>query len=492
LWSISAALVVGLAAGVLLLGQLPAHANSDHPLDRLDPQARSAVESVRQLSQGIAAVASAVTPSVVTIMASGEVQPASNRQQIPDFFNDPRFRDFFGEFFGNPNNNVPRRIQGLGSGVIVREDGYILTNNHVVQGMTEVSVTLSDGTEYTAKVVGADPRTDLAVIQVDASGLPALPFGDSDALQIGEMVLAVGSPFSTNLSTTVTSGIVSAKGRSGLRLSAYEDFIQTDAAINPGNSGGALVNLNGELVGVNSAIASRGGGSNGIGFSIPSNMASGVMDDLIRTGHVTRGWLGVQINDLDKDLAEAMGLKGTRGVLVESVVDGSPADDAGIERGDVLVSLEGQDLHTARDLMFQVAKSDPGATVELGVLRDGKSRNMVVALGEFPEDGAQTVPDAIEAPDDKFGITVEPITPANEREYNLAASDGLVITAVKPGSPAAEKGLNPGDVILEVDRNPVSSLREYRGALSDRASDRPVLLLIQRGENTSFVAVRPE
>jgi len=492
LFSLTLAVLVGVSAGAVLFSQLPAHAGAMHPMDSLSPQDKSAVQSVKQLSDGIAAVASAVTPSVVTITASGEISPATTRQQMPEFFGDPRLEQFFGQFFGN-QDNTPRKVQGLGSGVVVRDDGYILTNNHVVQGMTEFKVMLSDGTELSAKLVGADPRTDLAVIKVDRTDLPALPLGDSDALRIGEIVLAVGSPFSTNLSTTVTYGIVSAKGRSGLQLSAYEDFIQTDAAINPGNSGGALVNLNGELVGINSAIASRGGGSNGIGFSIPANMASEVMSDLIKSGHVTRGWLGVQINDLDPDLSEAMGMKGTKGVLVESVVDGSPSADAGIKRGDVIVKLEGKDLNNARDLMFKVARSDPGTTVDLGILRDGKAKDVTVELGTFPEDGDQaSLQDPNQSTNDDLGITVEPIDPNNEREYDLQASDGLVITAVAPNSPAAEKGLRPGDVILEVNRAVVSSLRDYREAVGKHEKDRPVLLLVQRGENTSFVAVRPE
>jgi len=461
-------------------------ADRGRPVDRLAPEQRSAVESLRHLSEGFSAIAGLVTPSIVTITTEGEARPAGN--PMSQFFNDPRFQEFFGDMFPNP----PRTYRGLGSGIVVREDGYILTNNHVVRGASELTVILSDETRLPAEVVGVDTRTDLAVLKIDTDGLPAVTFGNSDDLRIGQWVLAVGSPFSENLRTTVTTGIVSATGRSGVGLNVYEDYIQTDAAINPGNSGGALVNLDGEVVGVNTGIASRGGGSNGIGFSIPSNMARDVMDDLITTGKVTRGWLGVSIGNLDEDLAAALGVDNTDGVLVRSVVPDSPASSAGLEEGDVIVRLDGKAMRGTSELMLDVARSDPGTVVELDVVREGEHKRVLVELEQYPEDVAA----AAESPGgthiEALGLGVEPVSPQLERRFDLAVGTGMVVTSVEQGSPAAEKGLRPGDVILEVNRRAVESLRDYREAVRETPDGTPVLLHIQRGEATLFVAVRPE
>lgn len=487
---LAAALVAGISALAGLAPSIEAQQEA-RPIDRLSSSDRAAVESIRHFSDGFAAVASLVTPSVVTITTQGEVQ-AANQSPFP--MNDPLLQRFFGDFFRNPQQGQGRTVplNGLGSGVVIREDGYIVTNNHVIRGADEFTVTFHDGEEMAAELVGTDPRSDLAVLKVNATDLPAVELADSDDVRIGEWVLAVGSPFSANLSTTVTAGIVSAVGRSSVGLNQYEDYIQTDASINPGNSGGALVNLYGEVVGINTAIASRGGGSNGIGFSIPSNMVSDISTKLITDGRVSRGYLGVQINDVDPDLAEAMGAKGAQGAFVQAVQDGTPAYDAGIKDGDIIVELDGQELKDSNDLRFRVAQIPPGTMVSVKVLRDGREKDLFVELAEYEDNPTAAVADPNESHNESLGLTVEPITPQVQRQLNLQNPDGLVITSVSPRGPAAEKGLRTGDVILEINRKAIGSLREYREVLSNAPENKPVLFLIQRGEATTFVAVRPE
>jgi serine protease Do len=380
----------------------------------------------------------------------------------------------------------------MGSGVIVNSDGYILTNNHVVQGADELTVILSDGKHLKGKVVGTDPRSDLAVVRVDDKGLPAMPFGDSDQAKVGEWVLAVGSPFSENLQHTVTSGIISATGRSGMNLNDYEDFIQTDAAINPGNSGGALVNLDGELIGINTAIASRNGGSNGIGFAIPSNLAMDVMNDLITKGKVTRGWLGVSIQNVTPDLAAAMGLPNTQGVLVNSILDNGPAKDSGLQEGDVIVGFDGKGVKDSSELRFAVAGANPGDQATLKVLRNGKEKTVTVKLGEFPENDQSLTQNQESSGENRLGLTVAPITPDLVQKYNLDSNtEGLVVTDVGSGSPAEDAGIQPGDVVVKVNRQKVSTLKDFQDALSSAAKDTPDLFLLNRGGNTFFVALRP-
>jgi len=474
-------------AAVTFLAAPDLQAHRDvRPVDRLDAPLKASVDVIHQMSDGFAAVASVVTPSVVTITSEGEVQPTS--QELPQIFNDPMFRQFFGQHF-QPR---PQQRRGLGSGIIIRDDGYILTNNHVVRGADKITVVLDDESRHAAEVVGTDPRTDLAVLKIDATDLDAITLGDSDALKIGEWVLAIGSPFSENLNHTVTAGIVSAVGRSGMGLNAYEDFIQTDAAINPGNSGGALVNLEGELVGINTGIASRGGGSNGIGFSIPSNMAADVVDDLINNGKVQRGWLGVNIGNLDEEMAEAMDLPDTRGAVVQQVLPDTPAADAGLKQGDVVVSIDGSPLKNMRDLQLTIARKDPGTVVTLAVIRDGKKKKIQVELGQFPDDQTGTAQDLNEAHTGTLGLTVEPITPDLQKQFGIETSRGLVVTGVDPSSPAADKGIQSGDVILEINRKQVDSLKDFRKALKDAPDDKPVLFLVERGGRTFFLAVRPE
>jgi serine protease Do len=486
----AAALVVAFVAGGVAAPRLWSADAAKPVVDRMTPQQQEAVQGLKAFSQGFEAVAEAVAPSVVTVTSEKTVQPAAS--PFDQFHNDPFFRRFFGDP-GQGGQSQPYTQRGLGSGVVVGEDGVILTNNHVVRGADELTVILYDGTRLPAKVLGSDARTDIAVLKVDTDHLVAMPFGNSDGVKIGQWVLAVGSPFSENLQHTVTAGIVSAVGRSGMNLNEYEDFIQTDAAINPGNSGGALVNLDGELVGINSAIASRTGGSNGIGFAIPSNMAMEVMDDLITNGKVTRGWLGVTIQNVTPDLRDALDLGSTQGVLVNSVVPDSPADDAGLQQGDVLVALDGRPMKDSSELRLAAARANPGDRVEVTILRDGKERRLQLTLGEFPEDDATVAGESGQSYNEEIGLTVEPITPDLSRRFELPdGAEGLLITAVAPGSPADDSGIQPGDLVVKVNRNRVNSVADYRTALGSVEEGSPVLFLLNRSGNMFFVAVRPK
>jgi len=316
--------------------------------------------------------------------------------QIEDPFEQFFGDDFYRRFFGAPRQEGDIVQHGLGSGVIVRSNGIILTNNHVVQKTDELKVRLNDGREFEAEVKGTDPATDLAVIKIKANNLPALPIGDSDALRVGEWVLAIGSPLSPNLAHTVTAGIVSAKGRSGVGLSNYEDYIQTDAAINPGNSGGALVNLKGELVGINSAIATRTGGNMGIGFAIPSKLARKVMNDILKNGKVIRGWIGVRIQNINPPLAKSYGLEKPEGAIVSSVTPDSPAEKAGLKEGDVILTLNGKKVKNSSDLALRVSSTDPGTTVTLGIFRDGKEKTIKIKLGQMPSEQNQLAAKTVE------------------------------------------------------------------------------------------------
>jgi serine protease Do len=480
-------LATAVAVGFLAGGALtPGHGGADSPKPApWTPEQKAAVESLQSFSQGFAAVAEAVIPSVVTITSEKVVRPT--RSPMEPFANDPLFR----RFFGNRQEPRPFTQHGLGSGVIVDPEGYILTNNHVISEADELSVLLADGRRIEATVVGSDPRTDLAVLKIDATDLPALTFGNSDRLRIGEWVMAVGSPFSENLQATVTSGIVSALGRSGMRLNEYENFIQTDAAINPGNSGGALVNLHGELVGINSAIASRTGGSNGIGFAIPANMARDVMDDLIHDGKVSRGWLGVTIQDVTPDLAAAMDLDAKDGVFISSVVADGPAAEAGLGAEDVIVGFNGKPVRDSNELRFAVAEADPGTRSEVEVVRDGRRRDFTVNLGEFP-DNPEVAAATSSAPDQDLGISVEALTPQLARQYEIETARGLIVTDVAAGGPAEDAGIRPGDVIRRVNRMNVASVDDYGKALDATPQDKPVLFQVERGGNTFFIALRPE
>jgi Do/DeqQ family serine protease len=430
-----------------------------------------------------AGVVDQVTPAVVTVRSERRVRNIS--QDIPE-----GLREFFGDQFGQGRRGrqMPeRREGGLGSGVIVRPDGYILTNNHVVDGAEQVNVELTDGRTFKAKVVGTDQPSDLAVLKVDGTNLQTLALGDSDAVRVGDVVLAVGNPL--GVGQTVTMGIVSAKGRATAAGgdATYEDFIQTDAPINQGNSGGALVSTGGQLIGINSQILTPSGGNIGIGFAIPANMAKNVMTQLIEHGEVHRSQIGVTIQPVTSDIANSLGLSQVRGALVNSVQAGSPADKAGVRRGDVITGVNGQAIKNGNELRNDVSQLPPGTTAKLTIVRDGKEQNVNVTLAERKAAAAESgEPDSAGNPTG-FGMAVEPVTRDRARELGLASTSGVVIVDMQSGGRAADAGLRPGDVIVEVDRKPVNDAEGLRAALKN--GSRPALLLVHRGDTTFFATL---
>jgi len=425
--------------------------------------------------------------SVVNISSTRKKEASTQRDPTP-FFDDPFFRRFFGEEFEHRfRKEQPRRQeQGLGSGVIVSSDGYIITNHHVVEQADDLTVLLGDKRKFPARLIGTDPKTDLAVIKIDETQLPTLRWGNSRNLQVGELVLAVGNPFGLN--QTVTMGIISAIGRANMGIVDYEDFIQTDAAINPGNSGGALVNLQGELIGINTAIFSRTGGYMGIGFAIPSNMVKNVMTNLVDHGKVIRGWLGVSIQELNPELAEQFGSPDALGALVGDVVDGSPADDAGIQRGDIIRQYNGTLVKDPTHLRSLVAETAPGASATISVLRDNSSQKLTVAIGELPKN--LTAMRSSERKPQKnhvlSGIRVEPVPPDR-----VSKDNGVLISSVEPDSAADRAGLRRGDIIVEVNRNPIRHIEDFHQLTSDLGPQTPVLVLLKRGNGTIYLSIKP-
>ena len=391
------------------------------------------------------------------------------------------FGDFFGPFRGFGNNVPERKQQGIGSGFIISQDGYILTNNHVIEGADEINVKLAGGKEFKGKTIGRDQKTDLALVKIEVEDLKPLKLGNSDELKVGEWVMAVGSPF--GLEQTVTAGIVSAKGRV-IGSGPYDNFIQTDASINPGNSGGPLINMKGEVVGINTAIIASG---QGIGFAIPINMAKEITPQLQEKGRVTRGLLGVMIQELTPELAKSLGLKESRGALVTQVTSDGPADKAGIKQGDVVVSFDGRQIHDSHDLPRVVAATPVGKTVQIKVLRDGKEillqAKIIEMEDEKPAQGRSVGPQSL-------GITVQNLTPQIAQKLGLKKSDGVVITAVEPDSPAEEASLQPGDVILSVNLRQVKNVDDFEKIIEKTTKGDTILLLVQKGEGTLFVAVK--
>ncbi|RKY79379.1 DegQ family serine endoprotease [candidate division KSB1 bacterium] len=430
-----------------------------------------------------------VKPSVVTIYSEKVIKVLRYRSPFDFFFGD----DFFNQFFQqSPRERSKPQTdkyiqQGMGSGVIIRSDGYILTNYHVVKEADDIRVITTDRKKYEAKVVGTDPKTDLALLKIDASNLPAAILGDSDKLQVGEWVLAIGNPFSERFHHTVTKGIVSAKGRTFGNVKAYENFIQTDAPINPGNSGGALVNLRGEVVGINSAIVTPTGAFAGMGFAIPINMAKKVVKDLMTKGKVVRGWLGVYIQPVDEDLAKALGLRENRGALVVKVQEDSPAEKAGIQTSDVIIKFNGVEVENPDHLKILVGQANPGTKVKVVVNRDGKLKTFQVTLGELP--GEQKETKLSKKAKEKLGIEVQNLTADLARRYGYEKVSGVIITSVDPTSVAGRKGLREGDLIKEVNRQKINNVREYEAALEKLKPGDVVLFLIQRGESNLFVAM---
>ncbi len=430
-------------------------------------------------------LAAKVRPGVVNIQVVKKVKNMGfGFPQGNPFGGRNPFGDFFGPFSeGNPPGGY--RQQGVGSGFVMSRDGYILTNNHVVEGADQIKVKFANGKEYDGKIVGRDPKTDLAVVKIDgAADLQPLNLGNSDELKVGNWVVAVGSPF--GLEQTVTAGIVSAKGRV-IGSGPYDNFIQTDASINPGNSGGPLINMKGEVVGINTAIIADG---QGIGFAIPINMAREIVPQLEEKGHVTRGWLGVSIQEMTPELAKSLGLNEKKGALVTQVISGSPAEKAGIEQGDVIVEFDGQEIVDWKGLPRTVASTPVGKSVTVKVSRDGKVIDRQVKLGELEEKGVEVS----KAPSShkSLGITVQTVTPETANGLGLKKEAGVVVTRVEAGSPAADAGIQRGDVIQEVNRKPVKDVEDFVQKVEKAKGQENILLLIQRGQNNLFAAVTPK
>ncbi len=473
-------LVVGglFRAGVL---HLPGH-GAQHVALRVAKDNSSV--SLGNFQNGFSSIIDPALPAVVNISSTKVVrQPA-----MQGLFADPFFQQFFG---GQPAQPQTEQEHSLGSGVIVNPDGYILTNNHVVAGATDVEVFTQDHRKYKARVVGTDPRTDIAVLKIGASGLPFFTLGDSSKLKVGDMVFAIGDPF--GIGETATMGIVSATGRAlGGTIEHYENFIQTDAAINPGNSGGALIDLRGHLIGINTAILSRGGGGNeGVGFAIPINMARAIMEQIVAHGKVVRGYLGVTIQNVDPDMAKAFGLSQGGGALIADVSPGGPAAQAGLQRGDIVQQLDGKSINGPNDLSLRIAELAPGSVAHLQVYRNGHSQQINVKLGTYPENG-QPAMGGFGGGAALQGVQVQNLTPSLARQLGMpSGSSGVVVTGLDPSSAAANAGVQRGDVIEQVDRKPVHTVQEYQQAVAGKAN-KPVLLLLSRGGATSFVVIQPQ
>ena len=463
--------------------------SSSTQLQTLTPQVapKAATPQLEGFRYEIADLAEKLIPTVVTIQTEATVKVNS----FGGFFGD----DFFDQFFFGPRQQKPKerehKQQGQGSGVIVSSSGQILTNNHVVQGADQIKVTLSDKREFKAKVVGTDSLTDIAVIQVEneVKDLPFAQLGNSDALRVGEWVIAIGSPF--KLSQTVTKGIVSAKGVHGRGITSYENFIQTDAAINMGNSGGGLFNLAGELIGINTAILSRSGGFQGIGFAIPVNWARNVMNDLLKDGKVSRGWLGVSIQDIDPSIAKALNLNPARGGLISEVFEGSPAEKGGIKAGDVIRSINGKIIEDANDLRNTVAALRPSENADFEILRDGKTLKLKVNIALRDENSlAGVMPDSKsdkKSSVNEWGIQASELTKEQKKAAGLAeSSGGVFVTSVTEKSPAEKAGIRKGDIILVANHKSIASLKDFNSAFGDAKA---ILLLIRRSGSQSYIVL---
>jgi serine protease Do len=473
---VSSALCV--LAGVGISGAIEQLHSNAHPAGNVAPAA-----GVQTLPD-FAALAKQIGPSVVNV-STMQIRKTAQEGPLPFDENDP-MSQFWQRFFGGRQPRVPRgpqRMSGVGSGFIIDRNGTILTNYHVVDGAQKIAVTLSDGKNYDAKVIGKDQKSDIAVIKIDAGrDLPAVTFGDSDRLEVGEWVMAIGNPF--GLDHTVTSGIVSAKGRQ-IGTGPYDNFIQTDASINPGNSGGPLINLRGEVVGINTAIFSQSGGNIGIGFAIPTNSVKELLPQLRDKGKVVRGYLGTTVQKITPEIADSLGLKQSRGALVAEVQKGSPAERAGVKLGDIIVEFDRKEVKDSADLPPLVARVTPGTTVQVKILRDGKEVTLPLSVGEMKEN--EVVASAQEG---DLGLTVQPVTPEIAQSLGLDRAEGLVITEVKPGSAADEAGLRAGDLIAQINRRPVKNLADYNREMARNEKGKSVLLLVRRGQSSLFLALK--
>ena len=450
--------------------------------------------SVAQTAIDFTDVAKKAIPAVVSIKVKAKQKNNSfnpwggnSDEDSDDTFNDDFFKRFF---FGLPfKQNREEIVLGQASGFIVSQDGIILTNSHVVKDVSEIVVALNDGREFSGKVLGQDPNTDIAVVKIDTKNLPFLALANSDELQIGQWAIAIGNPLGLQASLTV--GVVSATGRNNLDLARVEDFIQTDAAINRGNSGGPLLNLEGNVIGMNTAIftnASSGGGYMGIGFAIPSNMLKHIMDELIQTGTVTRGFLGVVLQQMDSNLAKAFNLDKTEGALVAEINLGSPAEKAGLKQGDIILKYNKQLISNIAALRNAIALMKPGSSINLTVLREGKTLEIPINIGTFPVDGEKAP--VAEMKGNKYGFTVQELTPEIAKNYNYKEEKGVVISKVDPSSTAAWAGLKPGTLILAVNQKKVNSVNDFNNALEAVEKDKPLLLLVKQGDAVRFISLQ--
>jgi serine protease Do len=454
-------MIAAVVAAVILWTAIPASADTGFP------------GSFAELSKK-------ASPAVVNISAV-KIVKSHGGMPMPFGADDP-FKDFF-EFFYRDRQPRDFKQQSLGSGFIIDKDGFILTNNHVVESTDEIKVKLADGREFKAEIVGRDPKTDLALIRIEPeSDLPILSLGDSETAQVGDWVIAIGNPF--GLGHTVTAGIVSAKYRQ-IGAGSYDNFIQTDASINPGNSGGPLLNTAGEAIGINTAIFSRSGGNIGIGFAIPINMAKDILPQL-KEGKVVRGWLGVMIQEVTPELKEKLGLSDVRGALVADVTSGGPAETAGIKRGDVIVGFNGKEIKEMKELPFLVASSPVGSEAEVDIVRNGKPMTVTVTLGRLP-DKEEIAPAKTRL---ELGMSLETLTPDKATAMGLTGTDGVVVTQVVPGSPAVEAGIRLGDVIVEVDKTPIGNVEEFEAVTTKFKPGDTMLLLIKRRGATLFVTLK--
>lgn len=413
-----------------------------------------------------------------------------NRPGAEEMFNHPFFEQFFGPQFRQQQPQQQREYtqRGQGSGFIINKKGYILTNNHVVEGADTIRVTLSDKRDFIGTIVGTDPQSDVALIKIDdAVNLPVLPLGDSSKLEVAEWVIAIGNPF--GLSQTVTVGVVSATGRNSVGINEYENFIQTDAAINPGNSGGPLINARGEAVGINTALFSKTGGYMGIGFAIPINMAKSIEKQLKEHGKVTRGWLGVVIQNVDKDLADSFGLKQAGGILVSEVQKDSPASAAGLKRGDVIIELDGVVLDDVSDLRNKVAMITPDSKTMLLVVRDGREKKIQVTIGEQPSDFSQHASQKSVKSLEDYGLTLQELTKELAERFEYEVESGLIVSNVEQGSPAAKAGMKPGQLVEEVNRIPVNNLKDLTKVLSNAGDSGKILLRVRSGNYATYIVL---
>lgn len=438
--------------------------------------------SPTQISKFFTSVAKTSMPAVVFIKVQSTSEDQLNPYQNP--YGDPFGDDLFQRFFGMPQQPQPRQQMSQGSGFIVSADGYVMTNAHVIKGADKITVVLNDGREMDASVIGADPHTDVAVVKIDGKNLPFLKLGDSDKMDIGEWVIAIGSPFQLEASLTV--GVISAKGRQNLRITDLEDFIQTDAAINPGNSGGPLLNLDSEVIGINTAIVSRSGGYMGIGFAIPSNMAKNIMNQIISNGVVTRGYLGVSLQPVDKDIADAFNLDKAEGALVSDVAKDSPADKAGLKQGDIIIEYNGTPVKSLGSFRNEVSLMNPGSVVKLKVNRKGSIVTIPVTLGSA-SDSLSTSSGIMQ----KLGVEVDTLTPDIAQQLGYPKTEqGVVITKVKPGSAASSAGLRPGFLILAINHKQVNTVSDFNEAMAEVGNNNRVLILVKQGATTRFYSIK--